>query len=45
MEEMIDQIIKILEANNLSVAQAKCLLSMAASELDGKSVIKTKKTN
>jgi hypothetical protein len=45
MEEIINQIIKIFEDNNLSVAQAKTLLSMAASELDGKSIIKIKKTN
>lgn len=44
MEEIINQIIKIFEYENLTVAQAKNLLLIISSKLDYNSEIKIKKT-
>lgn len=44
MQKIVDQIIKVFEDNNLSVAQAKGILSMVSTELDVNNIIKQKKT-
>lgn len=45
METIINQILKILEDNNLSVEQSKCLLNITSDKLERNSVIKIKKTS